>query len=236
LPFYVPAKSKGAFSGNSLRILLANVNTENRRYDLVQKMVIDENPDIIILEEISDEWMSKIGGLKERYPHHLECPQDDNFGMALFSRIPLLEPKILFWGEYRLAYIEASLEFDRREIFLLAVHTLPPVRDFNWRMRNLQLDDMASIIRKKGNPSVLAGDLNVTPWSLNFKRFQNASGLKNSLKGFGSQPSWPTMLPPLLIPLDQCLLSNDIRVLKRKIGRGIGSDHYPLMIEIGFDN
>lgn len=41
------------------------------------------------------------------------------------------------------------------------------------------------------------------------------------------------MLPFMLIPIDHCLVSNDIIILDRRIGSNVGSDHYPIYIELG---
>lgn len=213
MPFYLSEKASLALPGGSLRILFANVNTDNNRYDMVQKLIHDEDPDIVALEEISNEWLKNLGDVKKSYPYQLACPQDDNFGIALFSRIPLTNQQILFWGDYRLPYIEASMMFEGKKYDLIVIHTLPPVGRNGWNMRNAQIEDFVPIVRDRGAPVILLGDLNITAWSPNFKKFLKSSGMRNSMKGFGIQPTWPATVPPLLIPLDQCLVSKDIAVL-----------------------
>jgi endonuclease/exonuclease/phosphatase (EEP) superfamily protein YafD len=56
----------------------------------------------------------------------------------------------------------------------------------------------------------------------------------NVRDGFGLLPSWPTFLffKWLMLPLDHCLVSNDIRVADARTGEPIGSDHLPLIVEI----
>jgi hypothetical protein len=43
--------------------------------------------------------------------------------------------------------------------------------------------------------------------------------LTDSTCGFGYQPTWPVANRWLRVPIDHCLVSNDIRVVRRKIGR-----------------
>jgi endonuclease/exonuclease/phosphatase (EEP) superfamily protein YafD len=58
------------------------------------------------------------------------------------------------------------------------------------------------------------------------------TGLKNSRRGFGILPTWPTFLPLLSIPIDHFLLSPEFAVLKTGQGPNIGSDHVPLITEL----
>ncbi|HOT74326.1 MAG TPA: hypothetical protein PK467_00955 [Candidatus Wallbacteria bacterium] len=58
-----------------------------------------------------------------------------------------------------------------------------------------------------------------------------AACLKNSAEGFGLFPSWPSHMPPLRIPIDHCLYSAGVTILKVFKGRFIGSDHFPIIVD-----
>lgn len=79
---------------------------------------------------------------------------------------------------------------------------------------------------------ILIGDLNTTSWSYYFKNFIKAMQLVDSRKGFGLQTTWPSILPIMAITIDHILISPDIKVLNHKIGPHIGSDHYPVFVEL----
>lgn len=83
-----------------------------------------------------------------------------------------------------------------------------------------------------GERIFLVGDLNTSPWSPVFKDLRQQSGLKNSMQGFGIQPTWPSFIPPLWTPLDHLLHSENFKVLDRKTGPHIGSDHYPVEVTL----
>ena len=72
---------------------------------------------------------------------------------------------------------------------------------------------------------------NTSPWSSHFTRLLKASGLKNSMKGFGHQPSWPSNMWFMRIPLDHMLYSDGITIHNRMIGRPVGSDHLPVIAD-----
>ncbi len=63
--------------------------------------------------------------------------------------------------------------------------------------------------------------------------------LLDSRRGFGVQRSWPTsmkvsILGTMRIPIDHALVSRDVKVLDRRVGPFIGSDHFPIMVDIAF--
>jgi hypothetical protein len=74
--------------------------------------------------------------------------------------------------------------------------------------------------------------LNLTPWSFHFKVLLRVTGLHDSARGFGVQPSWPNNNPFLRIPLDHVLHSPDIVVLQRTIGPDVKSDHFPVIVDL----
>ena len=90
---------------------------------------------------------------------------------------------------------------------------------------------MADLIRRQDGPTMLMGDLNTTPWAPTFRDFLDSSGMRDSRGGFGLQVTWPTYLPPLLIPIDHALVSPDISVRHFEVGPSVGSDHYPLLLD-----
>ena len=80
------------------------------------------------------------------------------------------------------------------------------------------------------HPVLLMGDLNVSPFSYWFKRITEME-LKNSMKGFGFQPTWPTGIPFLKIPLDHVLHTDEIVIHRRMVGPDVGPDHLPVIVD-----
>ncbi|MCB0060965.1 MAG: endonuclease/exonuclease/phosphatase family protein [Caldilineaceae bacterium] len=90
-------------------------------------------------------------------------------------------------------------------------------------------------LRIENGPLIVAGDFNVTPWSPRFQRLLREARLKNSMRGFGMQNSWPSVLPlPLGIPIDHALHSPSLTTLDRKTVRVAGTDHAMLVVTFGF--
>jgi endonuclease/exonuclease/phosphatase (EEP) superfamily protein YafD len=76
--------------------------------------------------------------------------------------------------------------------------------------------------------------MNTTTWSRYFRDFVGQSGLRSVRDGFGILATWPTFMGPrwMMIPIDHCFVSNDIRVVSASVGERIGSDHLPLIVEL----
>jgi endonuclease/exonuclease/phosphatase (EEP) superfamily protein YafD len=218
----------------SLKIMCMNVHTGNQEYATAISRVLEESPDILILEEVDNIWLANLDELRKNFEYEKSFPQSDNFGIALFSRIKPEKCEVLAWGEYQLPYIEATYSMGGKELKVWAVHTLPPISRTYSEVRNLELDYFGKALKNQTGNRILLGDLNITPWSVHFRRFLKESGMRNSMEGFGVQPSWPTMNPLLLVPIDHCVVSPEIYVTGRRIGKRTGSDHYPLIVEMTF--
>ena len=212
------------------RCMLININSELGNPALVMAAIRQEKPDILVLEEVTESLMQAMAGLTNTLPYWVASPREDNFGIALFSKYPLIVKNILYLGEAGVPSILASVKLDGRILEILATHPLPPISSEYASLRNEQLDRVADCIKGR-SPFLLLGDLNMTPWSPYFQRFIRQSGLHDSARGFGYQPSWPTHLSFFGISIDHCLYSEEIGIENRKIGSRVGSDHFPLIID-----
>jgi endonuclease/exonuclease/phosphatase family metal-dependent hydrolase len=79
---------------------------------------------------------------------------------------------------------------------------------------------------------VVLGDLNATPWSPYFRNLERAASLRDTGRRSGWRPTWPSALPPLWIPLDHCLVSKEIPYASRTVGNYVGSDHFPIIVDV----
>ena len=222
--------------GRTYRAMLLNVNTRLGNPELVKATIQHYNPDIVVLEEISSQWVSDLRWLTKSHPHSRIQPQDDNFGIGLFSKFPLAESKIVYIGDAEVPSIIARVDSGNGTLFVIATHPLPPGGASYSRWRNNQLHAIPDYIPPDILLVILLGDLNVTPWNYHFRNLLKRSGLRDSSKGHGLQPTWPSNFPLMLIPIDHCLHTRDIFVIKREVGPNAGSDHYPLIVDFVVEN
>jgi endonuclease/exonuclease/phosphatase (EEP) superfamily protein YafD len=240
LPWYNPL-NRSAATGE-LRVLTANINTQNRSYEKVLMMVREEKPDIVVFLEVDDTWVAQLQSLEDILPYNFGQANPYNFGIAAYSRFPLENAAVDFFGTERNPSILADLAVEGKTISLVATHPFPPVRRSFFHTRNLQLDRIGQYVQQLETPVILLGDLNLSMWSPYYRRFARNTGLQNARRGFGILPTWPmpgtyAVLPDLLhrllqIPIDHCLISSEIKVTEIHTGRDVDSDHLPLITDL----
>ena len=231
-PQFWPIRVSKTSGDAPLTTLLVNVRTENREFAKVRDLAITKQADVVVFEEVNNEWMSELTSLSSHFTNVVAEAREDNFGIALFSRLPLRDAKVEHFGDAEVPSIVAHVLAPAGEVLLVATHPLPPVGAERFSSRNLQLRAVAEYVKSVPGPAIVLGDLNVSPWSYFFKTFAREAGLVDTTRGRGFQPTWPTMLPLLAVPIDHCLCSDTIDVLARETGPHIGSDHYPLTVRL----
>jgi endonuclease/exonuclease/phosphatase (EEP) superfamily protein YafD len=229
-PLYFGGQEKPPPGADRLRAMLINVHTKLGDPQRVSQVVRDEDPDILVLEEVSSRWMTELAWLNDHYAHRVTWPREDNFGIALFSKHPLLSSDVIFLGSGEVPTIVATVDTGQGHLHVVATHPLPPAGASYSRARNEQFELLAKQL-DASRPTILLGDLNVTPWNTHFHRLLEQSGLHDSTRGYGVQPSWPSHSVLLRIPIDHCLHSPHIRIANRRIGPNVASDHYPLIVD-----
>ncbi len=218
-------------AGPIFRALLANVHSGNRDDDRIRHAITTTNPDFIMLLEVTPWLMERLANLRDRYPYQIAEPREDNFGIVLFSRLPLLNTAVMRIGPAGLPSIRTVLDSGGCRFTLLGTHPPPPVSAELAQDRNDQLADLARLVRQTRQPTLLLGDLNLSPWSPYFAQLLADAGLQDSATGRSIQASWPVAWPLLWIPIDHALYSDGIRIRYRETGPAIGSDHYPVIVD-----
>ena len=231
LPYYIGAGGGAPANAPVLRAVSMNVNTENKRYDLVKQYVLARNPDILLLLEVDEAWLQAIADIEGLYPYKTSQPRSDNFGIALFSKRPCSKCEIIYLGEAGVPSVVGEFEVTGKRLTLLGTHPLPPGDGEYSRLRNRQFDAIAHYMAEVAGPRILLGDLNATPWSYKFGELVRQASLSDSARGFGLQFTWPTGSFLFRVPIDHGLVSSDIRVVHREVGGDVGSDHFPILID-----
>jgi endonuclease/exonuclease/phosphatase (EEP) superfamily protein YafD len=230
VPIYWPMAHRDA-DGRALRLVVFNVLTRNPLRERVVDYLRTSEADVVLILEVDEAWAESLASLRDVYPHQHLVPRDDNFGMALLSRLSWTEIETLELGNSEVPTLVAKFVFGQQVLTFVGTHLLPPGSRLLSELRNQQLRDVAALCRELAGPVILAGDLNITSFSPFFRDLVAASGLRDSRPGRGVQASRGP-LPVLEIAIDHCLISSEIAVSGRCVGPHLGSDHRPVIVDM----
>ncbi len=224
-----------ATTGDPLRVVSLNVLKVNDNKQAVLEYLRSSDADVLFLMEVDVPWSEALSTLTEAYPHYRFWPQDDNFGLALLSRVPLQGAQIVQTSVMATPSILARLNYSGRELAIFGVHPVPPVRRIYSAARDAQLAETAAIVADLDVPVLLIGDLNATPWSRGFRLLRNGTSLDFHSPDPAWTPTWNALVA-FAIPIDHALTTPPLEVTRRQIGPDVGSDHRPQLLEIAWQN
>jgi len=216
---------------HTVKILQLNLwGGKNKEYVAVVKTIVESNPDVIGFSEITPQWLKLMKVGLKGYPYVVV---DTNYGgIAIFSRLPIAHSEIKHYGEWHRPRAIAKIQIGSGHFTVICAH--PSVPNIRPELRNGEFSLLAEEARMlaKANPTILAGDLNSTPWSYYFTKLLQDSDLNDTEQGFGCQPTWSAFFPVPLVTIDHCLVSKDIHTVARLTGPKVGSDHLPVMVTL----
>ncbi len=233
LPRLIPL-ARAASNGSDYRLLLSNVLKRNRSYHKVLDMVNSQQPDLVVLIEPDRTWLKSLAELRQDYPFWYSEPRKDAYGIAILSRQPFDSAGVTYLGSAGVPTVVVRLYLNNdpnRSLTVIATHPPPPKGARHTARRNDQLRALAKFVRQQRGSVMLCGDLNLSPWSPHFFDLIRDSGLVDSGRGFGIQPTWPADNFWLRTPIDHCLVSPHVMVRRRWLGPRVGSDHLPVILD-----
>jgi endonuclease/exonuclease/phosphatase (EEP) superfamily protein YafD len=220
----------------TFKVYSANIYQSNNDLSGLSALLQETAPEIVVLLEVRPEHVEQIRPAIQHYPYSIVNTSFAAYGigMVVLSKFPILDHHLTKLSEHGNAIIEAKLEINKKPVMFYGIHAQRPGVD-NFDERKEQFIALAHQISKQTLPVIAAGDLNSTPFTPNFRKLIEISGLRDSRTGFGWQPSWPTYIPFFWIPIDHILVSPEVHVHKRATGSRIGSDHYPVFAELSIN-
>ena len=231
--------ARRAREGATLKLLISNVLMENQEHKRFLAVVEKHAPDVVLTLEVDHAWARGLQPLARTHPHTLVQAQDNYYGMALFSRLPLVDPEVRFLVQDDIPSIHTGIELPGGDrVFLHGIHPRPPepIRDQDSTPRDAELVLMGREIgRDRTRPTIVAGDLNDVAWSPTSELFLRLSGLLDPRIGRGMFNSYNANNPLFRFPLDHVFHSNEFRLIALHRLEKVGSDHFPIMIELSYE-
>jgi endonuclease/exonuclease/phosphatase (EEP) superfamily protein YafD len=222
---------RGAES-KSVSFYVVNVKLGNDQFDEIISQIVLEDADVVVLEEITDQWNVLLGReLGETYPHVCMYPDEDGYGCGVLSKLPLFDGKLVELGKNASPCLVVKTKVMDHPLTLFGVQLTSATNGERQAARNEEVEELAELVKGTTGMVAVMGSVAASTWSPALKNLEADTGLLDARKGFGVQPTWPSYLPGLQIPIDHCLLSEGITATSVRRGSACGSDHFPLFVE-----
>ena len=239
--------------GRGLKVISFNLSYDNPGFGRTVNFLAKSGADVIGLSEVTPEAKAALLKLKEIYPHSVDCVGVDRFcELMLLSKKPL---RYAFAGKVgpRLTYVaSADIDWQGAPLSIAVAHIVLPLVKPDWQplqtwipaddpapllpktpalWQSVQMAVLAGYARSLGRDQIVMGDFNNVPWSDVQVAFRAAAGIDN--RG-PLAATWPAQLPaPLRLPIDHVFVGGGLILRDLQAGPVLGSDHLPIIAEIG---
>lgn len=220
------------------RIYTANLGQRAEAVRAVTGQLIDYSPDVVWLSEfpdgLPDEVAAEFAAVEDAYPFGLSWPAATGRSLRFLSRFPL-SAREEFNADQAPGRPALRLLLDVRgaPLVVLALHAHPPTSPWAYAARNEALAWVEENLRGVDSDVVLLGDLNTSAFSPRFAQLVRDVGFECRSPMRCSVGTWPAQVLPLLTPIDHVLAGGSLVVTKRIRGDATGSDHFPVIAEVG---
>lgn len=218
-----------------IRILAANVLQDNTNAAAVLDLIEAEQPDLVVLCEVNERWIRDLEPLSQQFRYQLTHPLENKYGIALYTNLEVVRAEVRGLVKQEIPSIDAVIRLrSGHRVRLFAVHPNPPRPGEDTTKRDAELVLVGREVQH--DPSVIVlGDLNDVGWSATTHLFQEISGLLDPRKGRGLYSTFDATSSIWRYPLDYLFHSDDFRVAELKRLAYVGSDHFPLLVELSHE-
>ncbi len=243
LPYLeAPGAAAAANDATPVKILAFNLRGSHADRPGLQRLVAQERPDIVVLTELPREQQHRLdlfNGAFLSFPLVIFDDVGSSHDVVIYSSWRALETRVDRSVSRRLPVVSADLcaphhaDAAPRCLRLVALHAARPL-DGGAPARDAQLDLAGRLAAAAPSGSaIVAGDLNLTPWSPVFAELLARAGLRDSGTGRGLVATWLSRFVLFGLPIDHVLIGDAFDVRERRIAADLGSDHLPVIVELG---
>lgn len=229
---------KGSQPENIISILVSNVLTTNERSDELISLVNEKKPDLVLTLETDKRWERELEVLENQYPYGIKQPQDNLYGMHLYSKLKLEDIEVKFLIKDDIPSFHGYVRLNNRvRVKIHCLHPKPPspTEDSTSTNRDAELLLVGRDVKKDQESVLVFGDLNDVAWSRTTRLFQKLSGLLDPRKGRGFFNTFHAGHRFLRWPLDHVFHTSDFTLIELARLRNIGSDHFPIFIKLNYE-
>jgi endonuclease/exonuclease/phosphatase (EEP) superfamily protein YafD len=218
-----PFLSPYAQLSHPLKLIQFNTLFSNPTPDRSLAWIKVEQPDFVMLQEVSSKTLAIYDGLTETMPYGVFCKFAPVGGVAVRSKFPLVNQGCV--EKQGLVWMRADVNGTQMSFASVHLHWPWPFKQAK------QLEWMQESLNAIPRPVVLTGDFNAAAWSEAVSKVAAASdtrvvpGLWFTLR-MGPRPIGPIAF----MPIDHVMMPDGFVVGDIAVGPALGSDHLPVVV------
>jgi endonuclease/exonuclease/phosphatase (EEP) superfamily protein YafD len=229
---------EGDYNEHSISVMVSNVLQDNRNSHKVLELVNKLQPHLLLLLETDTWWEDQMRPIEKEYPYMLKKPQDNLYGMNLYSKFELISPAIKYLVEDEIPSFEALIRINSNDLIkIFCLHPRPPfpTESDTTKNRDAELLLVGKMVEKEELPVLIFGDFNDVAWSNTTSLFQKISSLLDPRIGRGFFNTFHANHPLMRWSLDHIFHSSHFKLIKINRLPKIGSDHFPIFVHLYLD-
>jgi len=192
-----------------LRVMNSNLLLVNTEYQQNINFINEINPDVIAFQEYTFGWDNALQSGLDNYPHRSLFPINSPFGIAVYSKHPIVSGGPVNYSTDTPKTIDVMLNIDGQEVRLIAVHPVPAASNELLKRR----DKFFNLLAQQTSS-------------------QNISHAGRGKHWYGS---WPSGFWPLRIPIDHVMTNQHISVKTLRAEPIAASDHLSIIADVVVD-
>lgn len=217
--------------------LSMNVLMENADHAAVLAEIARLNPDVLFLMETDVVWDAALTQVLAGYDTVLREVKDNYYGLIFATRLKVRHARVNYLSVEDTPSVLAELEApDGTPFRFVGLHPKPPVPGEDTEGRDAEVAWAARHARDATVPVIAMGDFNTPAWSQISHRFKVVGGYLDPRVGRGTLPSFDASRWWLRIPIDQFYATEEVSLIDFRRGRFVGSDHFPMVARVRFDD
>lgn len=228
----------------AFRLMTWNVNWGVGRPDLVAETIRQGGAEVVCLQETNEEWRQVLRReLGREYPFQVfrESAGRMGGGLAFLSRHAGRQiayvPSVTGWFDGWIM----GFRLGGREVQVLNVHLRPPVTESGSALKGYLTtgDDRKAEIQRFANhwspgmPAIVCGDFNESHRGAAV-RWLERQGFRHAVHPHATTWEWPAGPITLRRCMDHVLASRDMVARSAKVLRVAASDHFPVIVDLGW--
>lgn len=230
-----PRKKPVFPSDGMISILAGNVLQTNTSYKKFIDQVNIYEPDLVLTMESNKDWENGLQELEKEYPYTVKVPEENFYGMHLYSKIELQDVSVKYQVEKGVPSIFFTIPINEHtNVFFACLHPAPPSPTENETSieRDAELMITGNYIRELDQPTVVCGDMNDVVWSRTTRLFKKMTGMIDPRIGRGFFPTYHAGYRLMRFPLDHLFHTKDLFVDTMIRTNYFDSDHFAMYYEI----